>query len=342
MEPRKDTKKRLIGIDGGGSKTSCVIGDEQGNILSFAMGTSSNIHGIPPQKVYQTLTQLIYKVMKDSKSTIHQIEAIHLCLAGADREHDQKVIKDLFNNTLYERKIKIRNDAEAALASGTWGHSGILLIAGTGSIVYVVCNETNTKMRVGGWGYLLGDEGSGFYIGQRALRAILKAYDFRGQETDLTSLVLNHFKIQQAPELLKLYSVENFVPEIARISQIVLEAAKKEDAVAINILEDAVLELVQMVKVAYKHQSQIKESLLVLHGGLFSDDYFKILFVKSLEQVIGDIQIVLPEIPAVIGAYLLAMKDSGLIIDDNIKRNIKFSWNEIDLENLANRQAFSD
>lgn len=325
----ENIKKRWIGIDGGGSKTSCVIGDERGNILSFASSTSSNIHAIPPQKVYQTLTQLIGKVKGASNSTIHQIEGIHLCLAGADRHHDQKVINGLFKNTLYEQKITIQNDAEAALAAGTWGQSGILLIAGTGSIVYVVCNETNERMRVGGWGYLLGDEGSGFHIGQQALRAVMKQYDLRGPKTSLTNHILDHLNLQHVPELLKFYSVENFVPEIARMSQIVLETAKKEDVVAINILEDAVFELIQMIKVALQHHSLKKEPSLVLHGGLFSDDYFKNLFLKNLKQVIGDIQIIQPEIPAVVGAYLLALKDSGYIIDDNIKRNINLSWNKI-------------
>ncbi|MFP3917459.1 BadF/BadG/BcrA/BcrD ATPase family protein [Lysinibacillus telephonicus] len=324
----KKTEKRWIGIDGGGSKTSCVIGDEQGQILSFALGTSSNIHSISPQNVFHTLTQLINKVIEESKSTIHQIESIQLCLAGADRENDQKVITELFKDTLYEEKIKIRNDAEAALASGTWGQSGILLIAGTGSIVYVICNETNERMRVGGWGYLLGDEGSGFYIGQRALRAVLKAYDCRGQKTVLTNLVLDHFKVQQVPELLKLYSDENYVPEVARISQLVLEAAKKEDPVAIEILQDAVFELVQMVKVAY-HHSAYKKLMLVLHGGLFSDAYFKNLFLKNLKPVIGDVEIAQPELPAVLGAYLLAIKESGLLIDDKFKKNINFSWNKL-------------
>lgn len=323
----KKTEKRWIGIDGGGSKTSCVIGDKQGQILSYAIGASSNIHAISPQNVYHTLTQLINKVIDESKSTIHQIESIQLCLAGADRECDQKVIRALFKDTLYEQKIKIRNDAEAALASGTWGQSGILLIAGTGSIVYVICNETNERMRVGGWGYLLGDEGSGFYIGQRALRAILKAYDCRGQKTVLTNLVLDHFKLQQVPELLKLYSVENYVPEVARISQFVLQAARREDPVALEIMQDAVYELIQMVKVAY-HHSVYKELTLVLHGGLFSDAYFKSIFLENLETVIGDVKIAQPELPAVIGAYLLAVKESGLIIDDKFKKNINFSWNK--------------
>ncbi len=331
MEPLKTKiKRRWIGIDGGVSKTSCVIGDEQGNILSFAKGSSSNIHGTPPQQVYQTLTQLIEKVMDDSQTSINHIEGIYLCLAGADREQDQKVIKDLLKNTPYEQKIKLRSDAEAALASGTWGQSGILLIAGTGSIVYIVSHETNKKLRVGGWGYLLGDEGSGYYIGQKALRAIMKAYDFRGQDTLLTSLVLDHFKLHQVPELLKLYSVENFVPDIARISEFVLIAAKKKDAVAIKILEDAIFELLQMVKVAYQYHSINKDLLLVLHGGLFLNKYFKELFLKNLKLIIGDVQIVQPKIPAVVGAYLLAIKDSGLKINENIKKNLETSWNEID------------
>ncbi|MFE8700260.1 BadF/BadG/BcrA/BcrD ATPase family protein [Cytobacillus sp. FJAT-54145] len=332
MRLKNNARKRWIAIDGGGTKTSCVIGDEQGNILSKTIGTSSNIQTIPHQKVFTTLTHLIDKVLIDSGSEFKQVESIQLCLAGADRESDKQIIKRLFEDTIYEQKLQIKNDAEAALASGTWGESGLLLIAGTGSIVYGVSYKPAKMIRVGGWGYLLGDEGSGFYIGLKGLKAVLKSYDNRGDSTTLTSLILNHFQLQQVPELVRLYSEESVVPNIANLSKYVFEAAKLEDPVATGILEDAVHELIRMVEVG-QNKFENNNCLLVLHGGLFSDSYFKELFIRKLNSVHEDHKVVYPEIPAVVGAYLLAIKGAGLLIDENFKKKVRLSWSKLEQQN---------
>ncbi|KIY23858.1 MULTISPECIES: BadF/BadG/BcrA/BcrD ATPase family protein [Mesobacillus] len=328
MQLKNATTKRWIAVDGGGTKTICVIGDEQGHILSKAIGVASNIHTISHQKVYKTLTDIMERVIVDSGSILEQIESIYLCLAGADRDNDKWIIKNLFKNTVYEQKIKIKNDAQAALASGTWGESGLILIAGTGSIVYGISTTTGKSTRVGGWGFLLGDEGSGFYIGQRALKAVMKSYDDRGPKTELTTLILNHFQLQHVPELVRIYSGENIVPNIAKLSKIVFSAAKNEDPVALEILENAVNELIKMVEAASQKQFESKEDVLVLHGGLFSDSLFKNLFLGKLKSIHQNFKIVQPEIPAVIGAYLLGIRESGIIIDEKIKKNIRLSWDE--------------
>ncbi|MGG0720187.1 BadF/BadG/BcrA/BcrD ATPase family protein [Robertmurraya massiliosenegalensis] len=332
MHLKNITTERWIAIDGGGTKTICVIGDAQGNILAKAIGTTSNIHTIPHQKVFITLTDLINKVLEDSLSTLKQIESIHLCLAGADRDIDKQMIKKLFKNTFYEQKINIKNDAQAALASGTWGGSGLLLIAGTGSIVYGISSVSGKSTRVGGWGFLLGDEGSGFYIGKSALKAVLKSYDNRGPDTELTSLILNHFQFQQAPELIRIYSDENIVPKIATLSKYVFDAAKNKDTVALEILEDAVNELMKLVEAANQKPFENNQNVLVLHGGLFSDIFFKNLFIKKLKLVCRNLKIVQPEIPAVVGAYLLGIKESGITINEKFKKNVRLSWDEINLQ----------
>lgn len=94
---------------------------------------------------------------------------------------------------MHRIKVIVENDAICALASGTYGESGIVLIAGTGSISYCYNKKTNELNRVGGWGYVLGDEGSGYDIGRQALVAIMKSYDGRGKSTQLTE-ALKTFK----------------------------------------------------------------------------------------------------------------------------------------------------
>ena len=328
MRTTKELSKRWIGIDGGGTKTSCVIGDEHGHLLASAVGSASNIQGVSLDKVRSTLLALIDKVIIDSKSTLQQVESIYLCLAGADRESDRVVIRGLFQKTDYESKIQITNDAKAAFVAGTWGETGLLLIAGTGSIVFAQSKETDQVIRVGGWGYLLGDEGSGFYIGKHALNAVLKSFDKREQETLLTELLLNHFQITDARELISIYSDELLIPKIANLSKYVIEAAKKEDAIAKSILFDSVNELIEMV-LAANRQLVEPSKLLVLHGGMFADSYFKELFVNGLSTRINNITIVQSELPAVVGAYLLALIDDGRRISSDIKGNVYKTWNQL-------------
>ncbi len=229
--------RKWIGIDGGGTKTSCMIGDEKGNLLSMSIGTTSNIQAVQHLKVQSTLTELINKVIIDCDSTIEEIESITLCLAGADRDRDKALIREFFKSTIFEEKISIHTDAKAALASGTWGEEGLLLIAGTGSIVYGISRELPNPIRVGGWGYLLGDEGGGFYIGKRALNAVFKSFDNREIRTSLTDLILQHFEMQEVPELISLYHDENIVPKIADLSKYVFEAAKNNDLIALGYFE---------------------------------------------------------------------------------------------------------
>ena len=323
-------KRKWIGIDGGGTKTSCVIGDENGRLLAFTLGTSSNIHSISHQKVFQTLERVILQVLKDSKSSIEQIETIYLCLAGADSEWDKATINSLFENTVYENKIVIKNDADAALAAGTWGEAGFLIIAGTGSIAYGVTDDFNTRFRVGGWGYLFGDEGSGFYIGKRAIQAVLKSFDSMGPKTLLSDLILPHFHFTEPQQLLSLYNTEHFVAKIAELSKYVFEAAGNQDVIAMDIMEDAIEELIIMVETVYEKVDNNSNPLLVLHGGLFSNKDFEKRFRDKLKKAsTKDSKIISPKIPAVIGAYLLAIKNSGWIIDDEVKMNVLVTWEEI-------------
>src|SRR5690606_26659184 len=158
----------------------------------------------------------------------------------------------------------------------------------------------------------LGDEGSGFYIGQKALRAVMKAYDKRGPKTVLTDMLLNHFQLTEVQDLVGIYSEENIVPSIAKLSKYVFDAARKEDRVALGILEDSIEELMSLLKAANQNEMDTFENLLVLHGGLFSNSFFKKLFMEKINGAFVHLQVVQPEIPAVVGAYLLGIKESSI------------------------------
>src|SRR3990170_4420420 len=119
-------------------------------------------------------------------------KAICLGIAGVDREDDHTVIRGIMKRIGLKARILIVNDALVALEAGTPGQPGIVIISGTGSIAYGR-NAAGEAARSGGWGHVLGDEGSGYWIGRAALRAVLRAADRRGPPTVLTRMLLKHF-----------------------------------------------------------------------------------------------------------------------------------------------------
>jgi N-acetylglucosamine kinase-like BadF-type ATPase len=139
----------------------------------------------------------------------------------------------------YKAKVLVVNDALVALEAGAPSAPGVVLIAGTGSIAYGR-NEHNQSARAGGWGYMLGDEGSGYWIGRAALRACLREADRRGPATQLTGLLLHYYGVARAQDLIAQVYHGNLRPAaIAALAQCVQGAFSDGDGVAIGILRSA-------------------------------------------------------------------------------------------------------
>lgn len=322
--------KRWIGIDGGGTKTTCVIGNQTGKLLAVCQGASSNIQSNPLEDVKSALLGLVHDVLAKTDTRYEQLEVVYFALAGGDRARDKQRIAEILQ-PLYERNIRVvmENDAMAALASGTWGDPGIVLIAGTGSIAYA-CTSEKPVARVGGWGYLLGDEGSGYEIGRNGMIAALKDYDGRGEETILTERITKHFDLTSLADLPSAVYAQPYVrAEIAQISKIVMAAAKKGDQVAVRIIEEALNELVHLVEAARK-APEIEKWPVVISGGLFSDSFFKSQFIEEVHRRWGNLQVIEPSISAAAGAFILALKESKIEISDQMKQTAETSWRRLE------------
>jgi N-acetylglucosamine kinase-like BadF-type ATPase len=171
----------------------------------------------------------------------------------------------------HKAPVLVVNDALAALVAGAGDEGpGIVLIAGTGSICYGR-NEAGQAARAGGWGYLLGDEGSGWWIGRQALSAVMRAGDGRGPATLLTARVLAHFAFEQVSELVhEVYYRDTRRRAVAGLSAVVQGAADDGDVVARQLLSDAADELVLAVRsVATRLEMRGLQFPLVLSGSLF-------------------------------------------------------------------------
>jgi N-acetylglucosamine kinase-like BadF-type ATPase len=166
--------------------------------------------------------------------------------------------------------VLVVNDALVALEAGAPGQPGVVVISGTGSIAYGR-NEKGEAARAGGWGYVLGDEGSGYWIGRAALRAVLRESDRRGPRTALSQLLLEHFGVAQAQGLIHEVYHTNLRPSaIGSLAACVQEAFSQGDAVAVGILRAAADELEGSAMSVARRLGLVGQHFnFILAGGIF-------------------------------------------------------------------------
>src|ERR1044071_335496 len=189
----------IIGVDGGGTKTLALLADLDGLVIARGVSGPSNYNAVGFETACEALENAINAARSSQPG---EISALCLGLAGAGRQEDIEQFQLWAVEKFPRTAVKVVNDAEILLAAASPSGPALALICGTGSIVYgrTVRGEL---IRAGGWGYLFGDEGSGYAMGQAALRAVMQAYDRRGPSTLLTDLVLQQRGLSSPPELVR-------------------------------------------------------------------------------------------------------------------------------------------
>jgi N-acetylglucosamine kinase-like BadF-type ATPase len=205
--------------------------------------------------------------------------------------------------------VLIVNDALVALEAGAPGEPGVVIIAGTGSISYGR-NAAGQAARAGGWGYVLGDEGSGYWIGRHALRAVVREADRRGPRTSLTPRTLAHFGVSRPQDLIHEIYFGGMRPgAIAALAAEVQAAFSEGDAAAAGILEVGVRELVSSASsVVARLRLEREPFTFVLSGGIFrAVPWMRDQLAERLPRVAADARIMRLEIEPAEGAVRLAL-----------------------------------
>jgi glucosamine kinase len=233
----------VLGIDAGGTKTVALLADADGRIVGEGRAGGANLQAHGELEVEKVLHGVIDLAL-DGRSVAPA--AVCLGLAGVDREGDGAVIRAIMRRLGFRAHTLIVNDALIALIAGQPSgvtRPGVVLISGTGSIAYGV-NGRGVAARAGGWGSSLGDEGSGYWIGRRALAAVVRDADGRGPATQLTPMVLSHFELSRPEQLVaEIYDNVGGRHAIASLGETVERARAAGDHVAAEILREAASEL---------------------------------------------------------------------------------------------------
>lgn len=315
-----------LGIDGGGSRTRAVLVDEHGAIRGAGTAGPSNIDDLGHVQAQHNIRLAVEGCWAAAGISSRPAQGVFLGMAGVVSDSDRAIIRQIAAelHLAPEGQVEVDHDIRIALAGGLAGEPGVVVIIGTGSSCYGR-NSAGASCRVGGWGHLLDDVGSGYFLGLQAMIAAVRAADGRGPATRLAASLLPALEIESLDLIMhRLYFQGLSRSQIAALAPLVLEAARQGDAPAQAILAQGAEEVAGMVVTASRRLDLKAENLRVTFtGGLVqaSPDYRERITAGLLERLPG-VQVVAPLLPPVVGAALLALQNAGISINPQVLRNL--------------------
>ncbi|HDJ89335.1 MAG TPA: hypothetical protein ENG40_01405 [Thermoprotei archaeon] len=317
--------KIVGGIDGGATKTECIVMNVEGNILGKGLSGPSNYHVVGIDNTIKAVRESILNALKNIGEK--KIDYLTIGLAGLDTRRDFEYINNAFKNFNLASKLDFKHDSVIALVGAHAGRPGIIIIAGTGSVAAGI-NRNRRYVRVGGWGYLLGDEGSAFTLGRRGLIAVLREYDGRGISTKITEKIFSKLGINDYEDIiLKIYGAKEVVGRIASLAPCVTEAAAEGDSIANEIISSEMENVGELIYTVAKRLEMLGEEIpIAIIGGVFRAGEIVIEKLKrSLRRYGLKFRLIKPIFPPSIGATIWSLQSIGIEVDDRIIENIRNS-----------------
>jgi N-acetylglucosamine kinase-like BadF-type ATPase len=224
----------FLGIDGGGTMTRCALGDET-RVLASATAGGSNVIRLGFAEAKSAIQNAVRETCEHAKISPDRIRYVCIGAAGGDRAEVAGKLRSMVAE-LTSAQVEVLGDTVIALEAAVGSGPGVIVIAGTGSIVFGR-DAAGRTARAGGWGFEVSDEGSGHWIGHRAVAAILRAHD-EGAKTLLTERILQAWNLESAPQLVETANSRH--PSVfPRLFPVVLRAAAEGDALAKSLLVEA-------------------------------------------------------------------------------------------------------
>jgi glucosamine kinase len=236
----------VIGIDGGGSKTHDIVADEQGGTIAETVGPGSAVRPGKADASADVITEVVRDALASCEMTHVTPRVLCVGVAGAGRETERQALWQALVSRDVADEVVIHSDFSIALDDAFGDGPGVLLISGTGSVAFGR-GPTGTTARCGGWGPVCGDEGSGAWIGRRALSVVTGAADGREPDTALTGAVLTAAQVNETTDLIA-WAAQGTPGTLASLAPVVLSVAEAGDLRANALVSLAVEELMLHVR----------------------------------------------------------------------------------------------
>ncbi len=328
----QDYDEYFLGIDGGQSHTTALVADTQGVIVGRGVAGPSN-HTREPggrerleRAVSESVSDALHKAGLLERGSVSDFyfHSAHLAMTGAP-EDKVEIIKQL----LQAQFLVVDHDAPGALSGALAGEPGIIVLAGTGSVAFGESNTTNNlrQARVGGNGFMFGDEGSGFWIGKESLRLAIFGED-RGllDDEDFKAALLRHFKRQSLKAIAEdFYAGIISRDQLASFTTRIDRLAKQGNEISLELLTQAAADLAELAEATAIKLGMTRRQIQISYGGgVFNSKILLRQFKALVKELLPKAQIIAPRYSPDIGALLLAYRNAGKKISKQLLKNLHY------------------
>jgi N-acetylglucosamine kinase-like BadF-type ATPase len=325
-----ETRGLVLAVDGGQTSSKAIVATTGGHILGRGSGSAcDHLHGAQGyERNRAAIHSSAHAALAAANRDASEIEYVGLGLTSAPRESE---FLPLFHQMVREmctpRSIWVDADFVSNLAGASGGSPGVVVIAGGGSIGYGV-DATGREAIAGGLGYLMGDEGSGWYFGLRALQEAARASDRRGPETALLPMILEHYGITGVRQIIRVIYDRDFLREqVSCLAPQVMAIAQSGDVVASNIVHTGAGKLADLALGVIRQLHEPNFPVRVYPtGGIFTaGPVITAPFTEAIQTAWPTAHVATPRFPPVVGAYLQALIHVGLPVTDTVRNQIASS-----------------
>ena len=293
----------VIGIDAGGTKTVGLLADETGKVHAKAIAGGANVL----VKGELAVEKVLFEVIENLEAP-EPLAALCLGIAGVGQQGADEIIREVLRRLGQRQPVRVVNDALVALVAGAPDGIGIVVVAGTGSIAYGV-DPNGHEARAGGWGYLLGDEGSAFWLGHYAVRHAIRAADGRGVATTLYPLICEKLGVSEPRELVNwFYDQELSRNRVADLASLVEKASSSGDEAAETLMDQAAKHLASAARAVASHLSFADPYPIVLSGGAFKACPSLVPRIEIMLDDLIDAEVRQLKVEPAMGAVTLALE----------------------------------
>lgn len=323
----------VVGLDGGGTKTTMEVRSLDNKILLRKSSTGLNINSMTEVDIKKSLDNLFYDLL-ESTLKIKDCKYILVSTAGVSNKRTKRLVEEIIRDYGYASCIEVVGDHMGALYGAFEGKEGIILISGTGSICYGK-NHSGEYIRSGGYGHLIDDEGSAYAIGRDILKAVIRSYDMRGSDTILSNLLYEH--LDRTPQETKyrkeksnkdirkteLEFIEDIIEftykkstkkEIAALAPLLKKGIEEGDLPSMEIANKVVDELYSLVHTVRKQMKGYERNIIpvtYIGGVLEHVDYIRDGLSQLIQKSELGLYIQKASLDSASGACLIALEKAN-------------------------------